>query len=131
MHLLRLHFEDALEAVGGAAAGPLDEEGHRIAFIHQAQLALLVGLSCIARIHKDPAARHDAMHVRHHRRNPAHVVVLAARSRLAGQPLVDVALYQRLPVARIRHVDREILRVFRDAHVFLGQPGTIRCRVPA
>jgi hypothetical protein len=131
VQFLRLHFEDALVAVGGGAAGLLYEEGHRIAFIHQAQLARLVWLSCIARIHEDAAARHEAMHVGDHRRDPAHVEVLAARARLAGQQLVDVAPYQRLQVARVRHVDRELLRVFRDAHVFLGQPGAIRCRVPA
>jgi len=36
-------IEDALATSGGGAAGLLDDEGHRIGFVHQAQLAGLDG----------------------------------------------------------------------------------------
>ena len=64
------------------------------------------------------------MHVGHHRPNPAHVVVLAARAGLAGDQLVDVALHGGFPGPRIRRVDRILLRIVRNAHVGGGHDET-------
>src|SRR5207253_4723135 len=49
------------------------------------------------------------------------VEVLAARPVGAGEALVDVALYRRLPAARIGGVDREFLRVRGDADLRMGE----------
>jgi hypothetical protein len=73
------------------AAGLLDQEGHRVGLVHQAQLAGLVGLALVPGVEEDAAAREDAVHVGHHAGHPAHVEVLAARAGLAGQAFVDVA----------------------------------------
>ena len=39
MQLVRGDVHDALLAIGGRAAGLFDDEGHRVRFVHQAQLA--------------------------------------------------------------------------------------------
>jgi hypothetical protein len=41
VQFFRLDVEDAPAPVGGRAARLLDDEGHRIGFVHQAQLAAL------------------------------------------------------------------------------------------
>jgi hypothetical protein len=65
-------------------------------------------LGCgVARVHEHAAAGQDAVHVGHHRGDPAHVVVLAQRAFLAGQQLVHVALHRGFPVALVGHVDGE------------------------
>jgi hypothetical protein len=61
------------------------------------------------------------MHVGNHRGHPAHVVVLAARTFLAGLHFADIALDRRFPEALVGHVDGEFLGVGRNLHVFLGQ----------
>src|SRR3546814_3667169 len=52
----------------------------------------------------------------HHACDPAHVEVLAARAFLALQQVADIGLHRRFPEALVGHVDREFLRLFRDAH---------------
>lgn len=116
-----LQVQDALLAVGGRAAGLLDQPAHRVGLVHQPQLAGLLGLALVPRVHEHAAAHQDAVHVGHHARNPAHVEVLAARAFLAGQALVDVALHGHVPVAHVAHVDREFLGVRRNLDVFLRQ----------
>ena len=61
------------------------------------------------------------MHVGHHRSDPAHVVVLAQRAFFARQQFADIALYRRLPVALVGHVDGEFLGRLRHLDVVVGQ----------
>ena len=61
------------------------------------------------------------MYVRHHRCHPAHVVILAQRTFLAGQHFTDVALHRGFPETLIGHVDGEFLGLHRDLHIFLGE----------
>ena len=108
-------------AVGGGAAGLLDQPAHGVGLVHEAQLAGLLRLALVPGVHEDAAAGHDAVHVGHHAGHPAHVEVLAARAFLALQALVDVALHRLVPVAHVAHVDGEFPGVFRNAHVVLGE----------
>src|SRR5690606_20385706 len=87
----RLDIEDALPAIGSGTAGLLDDEGHGVGLVHQAQLAGLLRLARIPGVHEQTATGEDAVHVGHHRGDPAHVVVLAQRAFLAGQQFADVA----------------------------------------
>src|SRR3546814_2290057 len=75
----------------------------------------------VPRIDEDAAAREQAMHVGHHRGDPAHVEVFAARAFPAGQQVAYVGLHRFLPVALVGHVDREFLRLLRHPHVAFGQ----------
>ena len=121
VQLVRGDVHDALLAVGGGAAGLFDDEGHRVRFVHQAQLARHRGVAQVGRVHEDAAAVQDAVHVGHHRSDPAHVEVGAARAGVAGQQFVDVALHRRVPVARVRHVDGELLGGGRNLDIALRE----------
>jgi len=114
-------IEDALAPGGGGTAGLLDEEGHRVGFVQQAQLAGLGRILGVLGVHEDAAAGEDAMHFGNHRGDPAHVEVLAARTGLAGQAFVDVALHRFFPETHVRRVDREFLGFSGDLHVGVGQ----------
>src|SRR5690606_5348944 len=81
----RLDVKNALAAVGGGAPGLFHDKAHGIGLIHQPQFSGLARGPLVARVHEDAAARQDAMHIRHHRGDPAHVVVLAQRTGLARQ----------------------------------------------
>ena len=83
--------------------------------------AWLLGFTLVPRVHEDTATGKDAMHIRHHTGNPAHIEVLAAWAFFALQAFVDVALHGGCPVAHIAHVDRKFLGVFRNLDVLLGQ----------
>ena len=58
VQLRRLDVEDALDAGSSRATRRLYQEGHRVALIHEAQLALLG--RAIGRVHEDAAAVQDA-----------------------------------------------------------------------
>ena len=100
-----------------SAACLLDDKAHRVGLVHEPQLAQFVWFALVAWVQKDAAARQNAMHIGHHRGDPAHVEILATRPSFAQQKLVDVALHGRFPVPHIAHVDREFLRLLRDHHV--------------
>jgi hypothetical protein len=84
-------------------------------------LPALAGILGVLGIHEDAAAGQDAVHFGDHRRHPAHVEVLAARTGLAGQALVDVALHRLFPETHVRRVDRELFGFGGDLHVGVGQ----------
>ncbi|KAG0164739.1 hypothetical protein DFQ30_009464 [Apophysomyces sp. BC1015] len=92
MQAFGLDVQDPLFAGGCRAPRLLDDECYRIGFIHEAQLAGLVRRALVRWVHENTAPMQDAVHVRDHRRNPAHV-----------------------------EVDRVLARVDRDAQVSMGQ----------
>src|SRR3569623_767897 len=116
-----LHGHDALAARGARAARLLDDEGHGIGLVHQAQLAaFFLGLA-VDGVHEDAAAREDTVHLGHHRGDPAHVEILGPGAVLALQTLVDIALHWLFPEALVGSVDRELLGVGRDLDVGVGE----------
>src|SRR5690606_36643746 len=70
VQLLGLDVQDALLAVDRSAAGLFDDHAHGVGLVHQAQFAGLAGLARIPGVHEDAAARHDPVHVGHHRGDP-------------------------------------------------------------
>ena len=96
--------------VEARAARLLDEPGDGIRFVDQAQPPVLVAIAQVARIHVDAAAREHAMRFGHHRGDPAHVEVLAARALGAFQAIVDVDADGLVPVPMVRGVDGELAR---------------------
>src|SRR5690606_18643655 len=120
-----LDIQNALFAVDGQSPGLLDDEAHGVRFVHQSQFAGLAAGALVAGVHEYAAAAVDPMHIGDHRGNPAHVVVLFEGTFLAGQTFVDVASHGHFPMAHVRHVDRELLRLLRNSDVVVGEaPGT-------
>ena len=109
-------------AIGGHATGLLHQKAHRIGFIQQAKLAGFAWLAAVGRVHEDATADHDPMDVGNHRRDPAHVVVLAERAVAPGIQIGDILLDRLMPMSRVGGVDRIFLGVGRDHHAVGGQP---------
>ena len=105
------------------AAGLFDDHRHRVGFVQQAELAGLSGglESLVAGIHEDAAKAQDAVDLRDHRDDPAHLEILAASALLAGPAFGDVALDRLFPVTSVRNVDRELDGFFGDADVLPRQ----------
>ena len=119
-----VYVQYPLETVGRLAARLLDQEGHRVRLIHQAQLGLRVAGPVVGGIEEDAAALHDAVHVRHHRGGPAHIIILGARPLGAEQPLFDIAGDGGRPLPTARHVDREFAIALRHLQRPVGHlPG--------
>ncbi len=116
--------EDALRASCGCAAGLLHQQAHGVGFVQQAQLAGFVRLALIPRIQEHAATHEDAVHIGHHAAHPAHVEVASARTVLALQAFVDVALDWWRPVTQIRHIDRELASAGRNLQIALSEDET-------
>ena len=86
----RLHVEDAFLTVARRAAGLFDQQRHRVRFIQQPQ-SRFARLTVIRGIEKHAAPLEQAMHVRHHRGDPAHVVVDTQRAFIALDALAWLA----------------------------------------
>jgi len=125
----RRHAEDRLPAGARAAAGLLDEEADRARLVEQPEPTRLRGILRIARIHEDAAPHQDAVRLGDHRRDPAHVEVLAARAGLAGQALIDIALDRRLPEPAVGRVDRELVGIGRDPDAGVRQHELAEVRI--
>jgi hypothetical protein len=80
-----------------SAASLLHQEADRVGLVEQAQPAGFGRVLGVARVHEHAAAHQDAVRLGHHRGDPAHVEVLAARPGTAGQALIDVALDRQAP----------------------------------
>ena len=78
------NVENIFMTVCRAAAGLLDEPTHRIGFVHQTELTGFGRIAIVLRVHENAAAIQNAMNFSDHGGNPTHVVVLAARTGLAG-----------------------------------------------
>ena len=115
MEPTRQDVEDALAAGRGGAARLLDEPRDRVRFVDEPQAAVVIAVAQVARIHVDAAAREHAMRFRHHRSDPAHVEVVAARAFGALQAVVDVDADRLVPVPVIGGVDGELARLRRHA----------------
>ncbi len=116
-----LDIENTLVAVGRSATGLFDDHRHRVGLVHQAQLARLVRLAGITRVHEHAATGEDTVHVGHHRGDPAHVVVAPQRPGFTGQQLGDVTLHRGFPVALVGHVDGEFLGRLWHLDVVVGE----------
>ena len=84
-----LDVENSAVAVRGAASGLLADEGHRVGFVHQAQLAVFVLLG--GRVDEDAAGQQVAVKVRHERADVARAV-RAARGFVFLLQIVEEAL---------------------------------------
>ena len=118
---MRRAVQNRVDAIGGAAAGLLGQEGDGIGLVKKPQAALFVTVATIRRIEEDAAAHEDAVAVGHHRGDPAHVEILAARTFDALHAVVDVGLHGLVPVAIVRGVDRIFGVVVRDQDFRLHQ----------
>ena len=75
-------------------------------------------------IEENPAALEDAMHVRHHRGGPAHIIILAAWPCAAHHPFFDIAGHGGRPLATVRHVDGKFALALRHLHIGVGHDPT-------
>src|ERR1039457_2508559 len=80
MQVGRLDVHDALISAGRNTARLFDDEGHRIGFVQQTQLAAFSRILCVLGVQEHATARQDAMHFGHHRCHPAHIEIDAARA---------------------------------------------------
>ena len=79
---LGLEVEDALRAVGGGAAGLLGDEGERVGFVEEAELA--VGCFFGGRIEEDAAFEQRAVEVGDERADVTRAVGLAVELAASG-----------------------------------------------
>jgi hypothetical protein len=68
VQMVRLDFHDAFTTGGAKTASLLDDEAHRVSFVHQAQLAFVTSLPefLIDGVHEDAAAGKDAVYFGNH-----------------------------------------------------------------
>src|SRR5690606_26942614 len=107
---LRFDIEDPVERIACSTTGLFDQEGDGVGFIDEPQTPIAIAFAGVARIKIDAATDENAIAFGDHRRDPAHVEILLARSVGALQAIVHVEAHALVPVPVVRHVDGEFLR---------------------
>src|ERR1035438_2383506 len=121
MQVGRLDVHDALISAGRNTARLFDDEGHRIGFVQQTQLAAFSWILCALRVQERATAPKNAMHFGHHQCHPAHIEIDAARAGFPRDAFFHVALYRLFPETLIGRIDGKFHRVRRNDHVRMGQ----------
>ncbi len=116
-----LHLKNTPAPGGSRTARLLDDHADRIGFVHQTQTARLARVFGVFGVHENTAAHENAVHVGHHRGDPAGVEVAPARTGLAGLALRDIALNRRLPEALVAGVDGEFAGVCGNLQIGMGE----------
>lgn len=117
----RHHLENTVSSGGGATARLLDNEGHGVRFVDEAQAPVFVALPSVSGVEEYAASNENAEGFRDQRPDPAHVEIFAAGPIGSHDALFDIGANRHIPVPPIRSIDRVFGRIRRNLHHRCGE----------
>lgn len=103
----RNDVENPLFSIMCSASGLLDEQCHRICFIHEAKTRA-AATARVCWVEEDATSLEDAVDVGHHRGGPAHIIILAQWPLSSKNSFLNIICYSWGPLSPTCHIDREL-----------------------